>query len=88
MKFAVVVFPGSNCDQDCRYVVKRVLARPVDYIWHKENKLKSYDCVIIPGGFSYGDYLRTGSIAKFSPIMKPIIEYAEGGGLVIGICNG
>lgn len=88
MKFGVVVFPGSNCDQDCFYIVKEVLKQPVKYIWHQETALDNLDCLILPGGFSYGDYLRTGAIAKFSPIMKRVIEFTEGGGLVIGICNG
>ncbi len=87
-KFGVVVFPGSNCDQDCFHVVSRVLGQPVQYIWHKERKLDHYDCLILPGGFSYGDYLRTGAIARFSPIMKSVIDFANSGGLVIGICNG
>jgi phosphoribosylformylglycinamidine synthase len=88
MKFGVVVFPGSNCDQDCFYVIKDVLGKPVKYIWHKDTDLDGFDCVILPGGFSYGDYLRTGSIARFSPVMKSIIEFAGKGGMVIGICNG
>ena len=88
MKFGVMVFPGSNCDQDCFYVIKNVLRQPVKYIWHKEAKLKGCDCIVLPGGFSYGDYLRTGAIAKFSPAMEGIIEFASKGGLVIGICNG
>jgi phosphoribosylformylglycinamidine synthase I len=88
MKFGVVVFPGSNCDQDCFHVVENVIKQPVEYIWHKGTKLSNFDCIIIPGGFSYGDYLRTGAIARFSPIMNSIIEFANQGGLVIGICNG
>ncbi|OGX15344.1 MAG: phosphoribosylformylglycinamidine synthase I [Omnitrophica WOR_2 bacterium RBG_13_41_10] len=88
MKFGVVVFPGSNCDQDCFYVIKDVLRKPVKYIWHKDTNLDGLDCIILPGGFSYGDYLRTGSIARFSPVMKPITEFAKNGGTVIGICNG
>ncbi|HTY13410.1 MAG TPA: phosphoribosylformylglycinamidine synthase subunit PurQ [Candidatus Omnitrophota bacterium] len=88
MKFGVVVFPGSNCDQDCFHVASRVMGQPTEYIWHKETKLGKFDCLIIPGGFSYGDYLRCGAIARFSPIMKPVIDFANGGGLVIGICNG
>jgi phosphoribosylformylglycinamidine synthase len=88
MKFGVVVFPGSNCDQDCFYVVKDVLKQPVRYIWHKDKKLNNFDCIIIPGGFSYGDYLRTGAIARFSPIMERISEFAGKGKVVIGICNG
>jgi len=88
MKFGVIVFPGSNCDQDCFDVVKDVLGEPVKYIWHKETDLKGYDCLILPGGFSYGDYLRTGAVARFSPVMKSVIEFANKDGLVIGICNG
>ncbi len=88
MKFAVVVFPGSNCDQDCFYVVQDVLKQPVKYIWHKDTALDGVDCVILPGGFSYGDYLRTGAIARFSPLMDAVIAFAKKGGLVIGICNG
>lgn len=88
MRFGVVVFPGSNCDQDCFYVVNDVLKQPVRYIWHKDTKLDNFDCIILPGGFSYGDYLRTGAIARFSPIMNPIIDFAQKGGIVIGICNG
>lgn len=88
MKFGIVVFPGSNCDADCYYVVKNILGQSVEYIWHQETSLKNCDVVIIPGGFSYGDYLRCGAIAKFSPIMGEIKKFAEQGGLVIGICNG
>jgi phosphoribosylformylglycinamidine synthase len=88
MKFGVVVFPGSNCDQDCFYVINNVLKKSVKYIWHKDTDLKGLDCVILPGGFSYGDYLRTGAIAQFSAVMKPISEFSRKGGTVIGICNG
>lgn len=88
MKFGVVVFPGSNCDQDCFYVVKDVLKQPVKYIWHKDTELDNFDCIILPGGFSYGDYLRTGAVARFSPVMDSIIDFANRGGIVIGICNG
>ncbi|SJZ81252.1 phosphoribosylformylglycinamidine synthase subunit PurQ [Selenihalanaerobacter shriftii] len=89
MKFAVVTFPGSNCDQDCYHVAHEVLSQPTEMLWHKEAQdLSDYDCVILPGGFSYGDYLRTGAIARFSPIMNSVIDYANNGGLVIGICNG
>ncbi|MEA3493499.1 MAG: phosphoribosylformylglycinamidine synthase subunit PurQ [Candidatus Margulisiibacteriota bacterium] len=88
MKFGVVVFPGSNCDRDCFHVVKEVIKQPVEYIWHKSTQLDHFDCIIIPGGFSYGDYLRCGAIARFSPIMDSIIKFANDGGLVIGICNG
>ncbi|ADL13796.1 phosphoribosylformylglycinamidine synthase subunit PurQ [Acetohalobium arabaticum] len=89
MKFAVVTFPGSNCDQDCYHVAHEVLGESTDMLWHDDTAdLSEYDCIILPGGFSYGDYLRTGAIARFSPMMESVIEYAENGGLVIGICNG
>jgi phosphoribosylformylglycinamidine synthase len=88
MKFGVVVFPGSNCDQDCFHVIQDVLKQPVEYIWHKTTSVAGFDCIIIPGGFSYGDYLRCGAIARFSPIMESVIKFANNGGLVIGICNG
>ena len=88
MKFGVVVFPGSNCDYDAYKVLKDVLHQKVEYLWHKDTSLKKSDCVILPGGFSYGDYLRTGAIARFSPIMKEVIKFAKSGGLVLGICNG
>ncbi len=88
MRFGIVVFPGSNCDQDCFYVIKDILGQPVRYIWHKDKHVDNCDCIILPGGFSYGDYLRTGSIARFSPIMKPLMDFANKGGVVIGICNG
>ncbi len=88
MKFGVVVFPGSNCDQDCYHVVSDVMRQPVEYVWHKQPRLDGLDCIIVPGGFSYGDYLRAGAIARFSPIMKKIVTFAKQGGLVIGICNG
>ena len=88
MKFAVIVFPGSNCDHDCYHVVKHVLGQEAEYVWHKSTELSGFDCVLLPGGFSYGDYLRTGSIAKFSPIMAEVEKFANKGGLVLGICNG
>ncbi len=88
MKFGVVVFPGSNCDADCYHVVKEVMNKQVEYIWHKENTVAGFDALILPGGFSYGDYLRTGAIARFSPVMPSVIDFAARGGLVIGICNG
>lgn len=88
MRFGVVVFPGSNCDQDCFYVIRDVFRKPVKYIWHKDTNLKGLDCIVLPGGFSYGDYLRTGAIARFSPVMNSIVDFAKKGGLVIGICNG
>ncbi|MCX5779601.1 MAG: phosphoribosylformylglycinamidine synthase subunit PurQ [Firmicutes bacterium] len=88
MKFGVVVFPGSNCDADCYHVIKNVLGQEVEYIWHKETAVSGFDALILPGGFSYGDYLRTGAIARFSPIMPAVIDFAQQGGLLIGICNG
>jgi len=89
MKFGVVTFPGSNCDFDCYNAVKRVLNEPVDFIWHADKQLHKYDCIIVPGGFSYGDYLRCGAIARFANIMDAIIDYADKEkGLIIGICNG
>lgn len=88
MRFSVTVFPGSNCDHDCEYVVRNVMGQPVEMIWHKETDLKNPDCVIVPGGFSYGDYLRTGAIARFSPVMRSVADFAAKGGLVFGICNG
>ncbi len=88
MKFGVVRFPGSNCDQDCFHVPKNVLKEDVEHIWHKDDKIHHFDCIILPGGFSYGDYLRTGAIARFSPVMKSVVKFAGEGGLVIGICNG
>jgi len=88
MKFGILQFPGSNCDQDCYHVPARVLGEKAEYIWHKEEKIHHYDCIIVPGGFSYGDYLRTGAIARFSPVMKSVVNFAREGGLVIGICNG
>jgi phosphoribosylformylglycinamidine synthase len=87
-KFGVVVFPGSNCDHDAYYALHKVLNYDVEFLWHKDRDLKNSDVVILPGGFSYGDYLRTGAIARFSPIMNSVIEFAEKGGYVIGICNG
>lgn len=88
MRFGVVVFPGSNCDADCYHVVKNVLGQPVEYIWHKETHVSGFDALILPGGFSYGDYLRTGAIARFSPVMPAVMDFAQQGGLLIGICNG
>lgn len=88
MKFGVVIFPGSNCDHDAYHVISKVIGQPVDFIWHKETGVDSFDAIILPGGFSYGDYLRTGAIARFSPVMNSIKEFANSGGLVIGICNG
>ena len=88
MKFGVVVFPGSNCDHDAFYAIGTVLQKPVEFIWHQSQDLANCDAIILPGGFSYGDYLRTGAIARFSPVMKSVEKFAKGGGLVLGICNG
>ena len=88
MKFAVIVFPGSNCDHDAYHTVKHVLAQDAEFIWHKETSLKGADVVILPGGFSHGDYLRTGAIARFSPVMSAVRQFADAGGPVFGICNG
>ncbi len=88
MKFAVIVFPGSNCDNDAYYVIKKHLGVDVDFVWHKNTDLNNYDCIIIPGGFSYGDYLRAGAVARFSNIMNAIKSSAQKGKAVIGICNG
>ncbi len=87
-KFGVVVFPGSNCDYDAYYAVRKVLGYEAEFIWHKEKDLKKSNIVILPGGFSYGDYLRTGAIARFSPIMETVFNFANNGGVVMGICNG
>jgi len=87
-KFGVVVFPGSNCDHDAFYALHKVLEYDVNFLWHKDTDLKESDVIILPGGFSYGDYLRTGAIARFSPIMNSVIDFANKGGYVIGICNG
>jgi len=87
-KFGVVIFPGSNCDYDAYYVLKKIYGYEVNFLWHKETDLKNVDVVILPGGFSYGDYLRSGSIARFSPIMNSVIDFANKGGHVLGICNG
>lgn len=88
MKFAVLVFPGSNCDLDCYKAVESTIGQPVDYVWHTETDLSSYDCIIVPGGFSYGDYLRCGAIARFAPVMGALVEAAAQGKYIIGICNG
>lgn len=88
MKFGVIVFPGSNCDHDAYHVVSKHVGQPVDFIWHKQTDLSGYDAVIIPGGFSYGDYLRAGALAKFSPVMSSLKEFATQGKFVFGICNG
>lgn len=88
MKFGVVVFPGSNCDHDAYHAIESVLHQPVEFLWHSSTDLVACDAVILPGGFAFGDYLRTGAIARFSPIMRSIERFANHGGLVIGICNG
>ena len=88
MKFGVVIFPGSNCDMDMIYVLESILKKEVEKLWHKDANLQECDFIILPGGFSFGDYLRSGAIAKFSPIMKEIIGFANAGGYVMGICNG
>lgn len=88
MKASVIVFPGSNCDTDCFHVLKDVMKMDVEYVWHKESQLPNPDLVVLPGGFSYGDYLRTGSIARFSPAMEAVVKHANSGRPVIGICNG
>lgn len=88
MKFAVILFPGSNCEVDCVHVIKEVLQEPVTTVWHKETDLSGFDAVILPGGFSYGDYLRCGAIARFSPIMDAVIAHAKAGKPLLGICNG
>jgi len=88
MKFGIVVLPGSNCDHDAVHVAKDVVGADAELLWHKETDLRGADCVIVPGGFAYGDYLRAGALAKFAPIMEPIRRHAAAGGLVLGICNG
>jgi phosphoribosylformylglycinamidine synthase I len=88
MKFSIVVFPGSNCDHDAYHAAKHVLGQDAEFVWHKETDLKGADVVVLPGGFSHGDYLRTGAIARFSPIMTAVREFAQAGGPVLGICNG
>ena len=88
MKFGIIVFPGSNCDEDIYYVLRDILQQEVVKLWHKDTDLQSCDFIVVPGGFSYGDYLRSGAIARFSPIMQPVIQHAQRGGYVLGICNG
>lgn len=87
-KFGVVVFPGSNCDHDAYFAVKKIIGYDAEFLWHKDKNLKNSDVIVLPGGFSYGDYLRTGAIARFSPIMEEVYNFAQKGGTVIGICNG
>ena len=88
MKFGVIIFPGSNCDHDAFWVVSKVAKQPVTFLWHDSSDLQGCDAIIVPGGFAYGDYLRTGAIAKFSPVMESVKKFAADGGLVLGICNG
>jgi phosphoribosylformylglycinamidine synthase len=88
MKFGVIIFPGSNCDHDAFWTIQQVAKQPVTFLWHESHDLENCDAVIVPGGFAYGDYLRTGAIAKFSPVMESVRKFVEGGGLVLGICNG
>jgi len=88
MKFGIIVFPGSNCDNDCFHVVTEVMGQEASFVWHKEQSLSGFDCVIVPGGFSYGDYLRAGAIATRSPIVNALVDFANKGGFVLGICNG
>ena len=88
MKFGVVVFPGSNCDHDVYHALGQVLHQPVEFIWHQSEQVAGFDAILLPGGFAYGDYLRTGAIARFSPVMRAVEKFARAGGLVLGICNG
>jgi len=88
MKFGVVIFPGSNCDQDMIYTLRNIMGQKVEELWHKDKDLKGCDFIVLPGGFSYGDYLRSGAIARFSPIMEKVIEHANAGGYLYGVCNG
>ncbi|MCH7590988.1 phosphoribosylformylglycinamidine synthase subunit PurQ [PVC group bacterium] len=88
MNYGIVVFPGSNCDHDCYYALNDVLKQNVKFVWHKETNIDDIDCIVLPGGFSYGDYLRTGAIARFSPVMNEVVNHAKRGKLIIGICNG
>ena len=88
MKFGIVVFPGSNCDADCHHVATELLGCQADYIWHHERDLKGADAILLPGGFAYGDYLRAGALARFSPVMESVAAFAKAGGPVLGICNG
>jgi phosphoribosylformylglycinamidine synthase I len=88
MKFGVITFPGSNCDHDALWTIQHIVNQPVTSLWHESHDLENCDAIIVPGGFAYGDYLRTGAIAKFSPVMESVRKFADGGGLVLGICNG
>jgi phosphoribosylformylglycinamidine synthase len=88
MKFGILVFPGSNCDRDCHHVLTRELGESADFVWHRETSVDEFDAIVIPGGFSYGDYLRAGAVARISPVMEAVHSFADRGGPVIGICNG
>jgi phosphoribosylformylglycinamidine synthase subunit PurQ / glutaminase len=88
MKFGVIIFPGSNCDRDAFWTIEHVAKQPVTFLWHDSHDLQGCDAIVVPGGFAYGDYLRTGAIAKFSPVMESVRKFADAGGLVLGICNG
>src|ERR1700742_5266388 len=88
MKFGVLIFPGSNCDHDAYWTLQQVAKQPVTFLWHESHDLQNCDAIIVPGGFAFGDYLRTGAIAKFSPVMESVRKFADGGGIVLGICNG
>ncbi|MFH1319077.1 MAG: phosphoribosylformylglycinamidine synthase subunit PurQ [Bacteroidota bacterium] len=88
MTFGVIIFPGSNCDEDMIYVLETIMKQNVERLWHKDTDLRNCDFIVLPGGFSYGDYLRSGAIARFSPIMEKVIEHANNGGYILGICNG
>jgi phosphoribosylformylglycinamidine synthase len=88
MKFGVIQFPGSNCDDDALHAIRDVIGQPAEFVWHQSENLAGFDALILPGGFSYGDYLRTGAIARFSPVMSAVTRFAKNGGLVLGICNG
>ncbi len=88
MKFGVLIFPGSNCDHDAYWTIREVAKQPVTFLWHESHDLENCDAIVVPGGFAYGDYLRTGAIAKFSPVMQEVRKFAESGGIVLGICNG
>ena len=88
MKFGVIIFPGSNCDHDAYWTLQQVSKQAVTFLWHESHDMQNCDAIVVPGGFAYGDYLRTGAIAKFSPVMESVRKFADGGGLVLGICNG
>src|SRR6202522_3117652 len=88
MKFGVIIFPGSNCDHDAFWTVQQIAKQPVTFLWHESQDLENCDAVVVPGGFAFGDYLRTGAIARFSPVMQSVRKFADSGGLVLGICNG